>query len=86
MNGQKPNFHKAAAIIYIVIAICLFFIGLGISNLVCADEIKPVTDCTYTPTPSDEVYYTCSEGATGTVEVKLWICGQPYTIDAKCPK
>lgn len=55
-----------------------------------ADEVKQepakVADCSYVPKPSDEVYYTCSEGAIGMVEVKLWICGQPYTINAKCPK
>lgn len=55
-----------------------------------ADEVKqePITtaECNYVPKPSDQVYYTCSEQAVGTVEVKLWICGQRYTLDLKCPK
>ena len=76
---------KVAWIIYLIVLICIYFIGYGIAH---ADTLEPakIADCTYVPKPSDEVYYTCSEQAIGTVEVKLWICGQPYTIDVKCPK
>lgn len=73
---------KLAWIIYFIVLVCLYLIGIGFVDLAHADE----KDCTYVPKPSDEVYYTCSEGAVGAVEVKLWICGQLYTIDVKCPK
>ena len=64
-----------------LIGLCLFFYFVA---KVSAQELPK--DCTYIPKASDLVYYTCSEGAVGTVYLKIWICGQPYTIGAKCPK
>lgn len=78
---------------FVGLAILLWLLAILLAVLASqdarADEVKPEpvkADCSYIPKPSDEVYYTCSEGAIGMVEVKLWICGQPYTINAKCPK
>ena len=70
----------------IAFIICLSFLILAFYSIgkAVADELPK--DCTYVAKPSDLVYYTCSQQAVGTVELILWICGQPYTIDMKCPK
>lgn len=73
--------HFFEILIFCLVTVFLFFYFVATLS---AEELPK--DCTYVPKPSDLVYYTCSEGAVGTVYLKVWICGQPYTIDAKCPR
>lgn len=70
----------------IALIICISFLILAFYTVGKASANEPQKDCNYVPKPSDQVYYTCGEQAIGSVEVKLWICGQQYTIDVKCPK
>ena len=71
-------------IIALVICISLLTLAFYVVGKAAANELPK--DCTYVAKPSDLVYYTCSQEAIGTVKLMLWICGQPYTIDMKCPK
>ena len=73
------NFGVAIFIFLVFVCVDIYF-----RSIAYADE--PDKDCTYVAKPSDLVYYTCGEQTIGTVELKLWICGQRYIIDMKCPK
>ena len=70
----------------IALVICIGFLILSFYVVAKASADELPKDCTYVAKPSDLVYYSCSEEAKGTVKLILWICGQSYTIDMKCPK
>lgn len=67
----------------------LFLAMIAIGNAY-ADEMP--TDCNYIPKQSDQVRYECDftngngvhKKLVGDGEVRVWICGKPYTIEIDC--
>jgi hypothetical protein len=70
-------------------------IGLGFAASVLASEVPKqplMDDCHYKPQRGDEVRQICDyqddngvKKLRGNGYIKLWICGEPYTIDINCP-
>jgi hypothetical protein len=83
--------------LWIIFVACIgVIIGLGFAISAIASEVpkQPVmSDCKYTPQRGDEVRQICDyqddkgvKKLRGEGYIKLWICGEPYTIDIKCPE
>lgn len=47
--------------------------------------VQDYVQCTYKPSPSDEVRFMCGTIKEGSGYVNIWICGQRYTFDITCP-
>jgi hypothetical protein len=69
-------------------------IALAFSKAAHAEEVEPPKEpvivqdfvqCTYKPSPSDEVRYFCGTIKEGEGHVNIWICGSLYKVAFKCP-
>lgn len=81
-----------------LLAGCVFGAGLGLLCYAIESRASEVPkqpqrdDCYYKPQRGDEVRQICDfDGETksyklrGNGYIKLWICGEPYTIEIECP-
>lgn len=69
---------------WIIFAICLASILLGVSMTANSDEQVKETNCTtYKASPADTIYYKCND-LVGVIDIKIYLCGVPYKFKIDC--